>query len=197
MQSDLPAIASGRKQLDRLILELDTAKARLKTAREVPYSAKILKSLIPFLIFVSFSSLTLSFRRSNMVALMAVLEEVELSDLQRSLMIWKGGWNRQGHNFTLVFLSPHFSSFISLRSLNVDQASLRLFIRQGTLWPLTWCLLSPRTLTWLVSLQSKLYLPLKSGLYPFLCAWQQCSQYHLMAGTFSTKGSITLAWWIR
>ena len=35
VQSDLPAIASGRKQLDRLILELDTAKARLKTAREV------------------------------------------------------------------------------------------------------------------------------------------------------------------
>ena len=50
MQSDLPAIASGRKQLDRLILELDTAKARLKTAREVPYSSKILKSLILFLI---------------------------------------------------------------------------------------------------------------------------------------------------
>jgi len=34
LKSDLPAIASGRKQLDRLILELDTAKARLKTARE-------------------------------------------------------------------------------------------------------------------------------------------------------------------
>ena len=44
VQSDLPAIASGRKQLDRLILELDTAKARLKTAREV-LSSKILKSL--------------------------------------------------------------------------------------------------------------------------------------------------------
>ena len=35
VQTDLPAISSGRKQLDRLILELDTAKARLKAAREV------------------------------------------------------------------------------------------------------------------------------------------------------------------
>jgi len=34
LKVDLPAISSGRKQLDRLILELDTAKARLKTARE-------------------------------------------------------------------------------------------------------------------------------------------------------------------
>jgi hypothetical protein len=34
LRSDLPAIATGRKQLDRLILELDTAKARLKAARE-------------------------------------------------------------------------------------------------------------------------------------------------------------------
>jgi len=34
LKADLPAITSGRKQLDRLILELDTAKARLKTARE-------------------------------------------------------------------------------------------------------------------------------------------------------------------
>ena len=51
MQSDLPAIASGRKQLDRLILELDTAKARLKTAREVIF----LFSIIPFLILVVFT----------------------------------------------------------------------------------------------------------------------------------------------
>lgn len=34
LKSDLPTISSGRKQLDKLILELDTAKARLKTARE-------------------------------------------------------------------------------------------------------------------------------------------------------------------
>jgi hypothetical protein len=31
---DLPAILNGRKQLDRLVLELDTAKARLERARE-------------------------------------------------------------------------------------------------------------------------------------------------------------------
>ena len=90
MQSDLPAIASGRKQLDRLILELDTAKARLKTAREVIF----LFSIIPFLILVSSPFLTMSFRRSNMVALMVVLVEVELNGLQRSLMIWRGGWSR-------------------------------------------------------------------------------------------------------
>ena len=29
-----------------------------------------------------------------MVARMVVLEEVELSGLQRSLMTWSGGWNR-------------------------------------------------------------------------------------------------------
>ena len=91
MQSDLPAIASGRKQLDRLILELDTAKARLKTAREVIF---FFFSKIPFLILVSSPSLTMSFRRSNMVALMVVLVEVELNGLQRSLMIWRGGWSR-------------------------------------------------------------------------------------------------------
>ena len=54
MQSDLPAIASGRKQLDRLILELDTAKARLKTAREVPYSAKILDPFPDLCLFLIF-----------------------------------------------------------------------------------------------------------------------------------------------
>jgi len=31
---DLPAILNGRKQLDRLVLELDTAKSRLEKARE-------------------------------------------------------------------------------------------------------------------------------------------------------------------
>ena len=38
--------------------------------------------------------MTMSFRRSNMVALMVVLVEVELNGLQRSLMIWRGGWSR-------------------------------------------------------------------------------------------------------
>jgi hypothetical protein len=44
---DLPVILNGRKQLDRLVLELDTAKARLERAKEEEQSASA--GLLPLL----------------------------------------------------------------------------------------------------------------------------------------------------
>ena len=71
-------------------------------------------------------------RKSSMAEVpMVELEEVELSGLQRILMIWRGGWSRwdtQGHNKHLYY---------------------KLLLRQETLWPQTWWPLWPRTPTWL------------------------------------------------
>ena len=56
MAVDLPAILNGRKALDRLVLELDTAKARLERAKEEEQSGSAGTPYPPIHTYTSCSS---------------------------------------------------------------------------------------------------------------------------------------------